>query len=151
MIAVAGSFGHYQWPGRSLASSRSFLQRVGVYSSKTLDLVAQIDAGMHQVNHVAWHPTQPILSISCGSYDGGYYFEGNLILWNIESGAKALALDWSRQIEESWFDPDDNLVLIALPRTDQFKPWDEVQLYEITVPSDLGVASKTSASRPSIG
>jgi len=137
LVAIAGSFGHYQWPGRSLASSRSFLHSVGVYSSKTLDLVAQIDAGMHEVNHIAWHPAQPILSISCGNYDGGYYFEGELILWNIGSGRRVSALDGSRQIEESSFDANDNVILIALPRTDEFKPWDEVPLYEITVPSDI--------------
>ena len=77
MIAVAGSFNGYFWPGRSLNTSRSFLHRVAVYSSETLELIALIDAGMFDVNHVAWHPTQSIVSISCGNYDGGYTLRAN--------------------------------------------------------------------------
>lgn len=133
MTAVAGSTGHYYWPGLSLPGRR-FRYSVSVYRTDTLDRIASIDVEMHPVNHVAWHPTEAILSVGCGSYDGGYYFEGDLILWDLEAGVHVAALDWSRQIEESWFDHEDNLVMIALPRNDDTGPWEKVPLYEVTVP-----------------
>ncbi|WP_327129668.1 hypothetical protein [Streptomyces sp. NBC_01727] len=36
---------------------------------------------------MAFHPRLPLLSVGSGDYDGGYFFEGELLLLDLETGS----------------------------------------------------------------
>lgn len=38
------------------------------------------------INGVAFHPRDPVIAITAGSHDGGWLFEGDLVLWNWVEG-----------------------------------------------------------------
>ncbi|MFE4176854.1 hypothetical protein ACFRR7_33240 [Streptomyces sp. NPDC056909] len=38
---------------------------------------------------MAFHPGPPLLAVGTGSYDGGYSFEGELLLLDLEAGTAA--------------------------------------------------------------
>jgi hypothetical protein len=57
------------------------------------------------VHALAFHPTLPLLAVGTGSYDGGYFFEGELLLLDLETstvvslfehrlGRQVLGLEW---------------------------------------------------------
>ncbi|MEU4115526.1 hypothetical protein AB0F71_13635 [Kitasatospora sp. NPDC028055] len=79
--------------------------RVGVFdvgASPRRRLLA--DTGW-PVHAMAFHPARPLLAVGTGDYDGGYHFEGELLLVHLESGTvrsliggrsgrQVLALEW---------------------------------------------------------
>ncbi|MFI5931896.1 hypothetical protein [Actinoplanes sp. NPDC051494] len=59
---------------------------------------------------LAFHPTLPLLAVGSGSYDGGYFFEGELLLLDLETsaavslfehelGRQVLGLEWLNDYE----------------------------------------------------
>ncbi|WP_435593601.1 hypothetical protein [Nocardia sp. bgisy118] len=47
------------------------------------------------VHAMAFHPSLPVLAVGSGRYDGGYFFEGELLLLDLETGAiKSLIEDY---------------------------------------------------------
>ncbi|MFJ8477092.1 hypothetical protein [Kitasatospora sp. NPDC094011] len=40
----------------------------------------------YPVNAMAFHPSRPLLAVGTGEYDGGYHFEGELLLVDLEDG-----------------------------------------------------------------
>ena len=72
------------------------------------------------VHTMAFHPTLPVLVVGTGGYDGGYFFEGELLLLNVETnattsliehapGREVLALQWlsDRELSLVMAPPDD--------------------------------------------
>ncbi len=41
----------------------------------------------YPVHAMAFHPTRPLLAVGSGAYDGGYFFEGELLLVHLKTGA----------------------------------------------------------------
>ncbi|MFE2570457.1 hypothetical protein [Streptomyces mirabilis] len=58
---------------------------VGVYSTDDLACRALLRA-RYPVHAMAFHPALPLLVADTGSYDGGYFFEGELLLLDLETG-----------------------------------------------------------------
>jgi hypothetical protein len=50
------------------------------------------------VNSLAFHPTQPLLAVGTGNYDGGMFFYGELLLIHLETGAVVSALSSAREV-----------------------------------------------------
>ncbi len=47
------------------------------------------------VHAMAFHPSLPVLAVGSGRYNGGYFFEGELLLLDLETGAiKSLIEDY---------------------------------------------------------
>src|SRR5690349_18063997 len=75
LIAVANSF-FAQWSGRHISMwSKSLL----LYNLDTMKLIGFVDHLNYQINDLAFHPTEKITAPGIGSYDGGAYYEGELI------------------------------------------------------------------------
>ncbi|QIS12688.1 hypothetical protein [Nocardia arthritidis] len=45
-----------------------------------------------------FHPELPLLAVGTGDYDGGYYFEGELLLFDLETGKTVSILEGSREV-----------------------------------------------------
>ncbi|WP_406640911.1 hypothetical protein [Amycolatopsis sp. WGS_07] len=100
-VAVGGSLGYPQWAGHSVTSSSSptAWHRVGLYRTDTLECVHLVC--LHwPVNALAFHPELPILAIGSGSYDGGYFYEGELTVLDLESGRATSLLRDRREVTE---------------------------------------------------
>ncbi|WP_155355631.1 hypothetical protein [Acrocarpospora macrocephala] len=98
-IAVGGSAGYPQWAGRDVAktSGTGVWNHVGVYDARTLRCRWLLQLRW-PVNALAFHPERPILAVGSGSYDGGYMFEGELTLLDLDSGRDVSILKASREV-----------------------------------------------------
>ncbi|KDN88210.1 hypothetical protein [Kitasatospora cheerisanensis] len=70
------------------------------------------------VHALAFHPTEPLLAVGTGAYDGGYLFEGELLLLDWETGSATTLVehDFGRQVLGlTWLDGQTLRVLMAPP------------------------------------
>ncbi|WP_329108697.1 hypothetical protein OG792_08605 [Micromonospora sp. NBC_01699] len=92
---------------------------VGVYDVGDLACRALLRS-RYPVHAMAFHPLLPLLVVGTGRYDGGYFFEGELLLLNLETGVatsliedplgrQVLALEWltGRELRVLMAPPDD--------------------------------------------
>ncbi|MEV7796671.1 hypothetical protein AB0O68_32600 [Streptomyces sp. NPDC087512] len=73
----------------------------------------------HPVNAMAFHPTLPLLAMGSGEYDGGYHFEGELLLLHLETGTALSLIEHhlGRQVLGlEWLNDQDLRVLIPTRR-----------------------------------
>lgn len=83
VAAVASTFALLAHPrARAAYGGRTLRYRVALYRRDSLVPFAAFDDLHYPVNDVAFHPTGTTVAIGGGSYDGGYLFEGELIVWN---------------------------------------------------------------------
>jgi hypothetical protein len=71
------------------------------------------------VHALAFHPTLPLSAVGTGSYDGGYFFEGELLLfnWEIHLTVSSFEDGIGREVPGlEWLD-DHALRLLVAPRT----------------------------------
>jgi len=118
-VALSGAFGSPSWYARSAGWCRPFLHRLCLYDGNLKNRIAICDEPEFPVNDVAFHPSRPILAIATGSYDGGYMFEGDLWLWNWESGETANLLKESREVARCRFDAEGKLSVLLRPRNEE--------------------------------
>ncbi|MFI6347874.1 hypothetical protein [Streptomyces sp. NPDC050560] len=92
---------------------------VAVYSSRNYARRALVRSRF-PVYALAFHPRRPLLAIGTGGYDGGYHFEGELLLLRVKAGtvASLIESESGRQILGlGWLDERSLRVLMA-PRDD---------------------------------
>ncbi|MFD9519625.1 hypothetical protein [Streptomyces sp. NPDC059979] len=86
----------------------------------------------------AFHPTQPLLVLGTGSYDGGYFFEGELVLLDLASGEHRylFAGDCRREVRSlEWADAHTLRLLIAPPDDwEDRAAWSEGHCVDLTYP-----------------
>jgi hypothetical protein len=90
---------------------------VGVYGTDDLACRALLRA-RYPVHAMAFHPGLPILAVGTGSYDGGYFFEGELLLLDLETGTAASLIEHElgRQVLGlEWLNEQELCVLMAPP------------------------------------
>ncbi|MBD0694649.1 PQQ-binding-like beta-propeller repeat protein [Streptomyces sp. CBMA123] len=105
LLAVAGG------PGEGGMST------VGVYGTGDLGCRAVLRTRF-RVHALAFHPTAPLLAVGTGDYDGGYFFEGELLLldWETSVTTSLIEHDFGRQVLGlAWLDERDLRVLMAPP------------------------------------
>ncbi|WP_380283398.1 hypothetical protein [Kitasatospora purpeofusca] len=105
LLAVAGE------PGFAGAAT------VGVYGAGDLGCRAVLRARF-PVHALAFHPTAPLLAVGTGAYDGGYFFEGELLLLDWETGATTSLIEppFGREVLGlTWLDEQALRVLMAPP------------------------------------
>lgn len=95
LLAVVGSVGVTQWGGRDLRIRDR--TRVGVYSTDGQRRHAVV-ALRWPVNDLAFDPTGENLAIASGSYDGGWMFEGELVLVDLRDGSSRSVLADDREV-----------------------------------------------------
>lgn len=114
LLAVAGVFTGGQWHGRDIQRGRFLASRASIYEAATLRRVATLDRVRHPINDVAFHPHRPLLAVAAGRYDGGYFYGGELVLWDLTTGTSASILDESREAVTCRFDDDGQALQVTL-------------------------------------
>ncbi|MFH9819220.1 hypothetical protein [Streptomyces sp. NPDC017230] len=105
LLAVAGTPAHGRSTPVAVYDSRSFVRRALVRSR-------------FPAHALAFHPRHPLLAVGAGKYDGGYFFEGELLLVHLKSGAVASLIEneFGRQVLGlEWLDERTLRVLMAPP------------------------------------
>ncbi|WMD20922.1 hypothetical protein RAS12_00695 [Achromobacter seleniivolatilans] len=83
VAAVASEFPLLANPrARASYGGRALRYRVALYRRDSRIPFAAFDDLLHPVHDVDFHPTGSSIAIGAGSYDGGYCFEGDLLVWN---------------------------------------------------------------------
>ncbi|MFI8308216.1 hypothetical protein ACIF80_33360 [Streptomyces sp. NPDC085927] len=105
LLAVAGT----DVPGRTTP--------VAVYESRSFVRSALI-CSRFPVRAMAFHPRRSLLAIGTGRYDGGYFFEGELLLLHLKTGVVTSLIEHElgRQVLGlEWLDEQSLRVLMAPP------------------------------------
>ena len=120
IAAVASVFPLLANPrARAAYGGAALRYRVGLYRLGETTPFAVYDALRLPVNDVAFHPTEPVVVIGAGSYDGGYLFEGDLAFWNWQSGKSRRPYTAVPEVVRCRYS-DDGSHAVAWVR-----PWDE--------------------------
>ncbi|MET8166294.1 hypothetical protein ABZT34_18890 [Streptomyces sp. NPDC005329] len=105
LLAVAGTAAHNGAAPVAVYNSRSLVRRSFIRSR-------------FPVHALAFHPRLPLLAIGTGRYDGGYFFEGELLLLYLKTGAVTSLIenDFGRQVLGlEWLDERSLRVFMAPP------------------------------------
>lgn len=118
VIVVAGAFIRPQWHGHDVSSRsrpRAGWYPVAVYRSGDLTCVTHFTTRW-PANTIAFHPTLPLVVIGTGAYDGGWAYEGELLLLNVNTGAAVSVLAHPREVRQAaWSDPQTLDLVLAIP------------------------------------
>ena len=113
--AVTSSFRRLFWPARAIYDGHRLHYRVTLFEGEIKRRIALFDEATFPINDIDFHPNQPILAIATGSYDGGYFFEGDIWLWNWETGEQTNLLNESREVTHCRFLDENQLEIIIRP------------------------------------
>jgi hypothetical protein len=118
LVAVATHFPHLHSGGRAHYDGHALRHRVVVYDRATRARRAVFDAIRHPINELAFRGDGDALAIACGSYDGGYAFEGELLVWDLVTNAIRRPLGVNREVVRvRWID-DSRLAVLVRPEHD---------------------------------
>src|SRR5215471_8334287 len=120
-------------PARAAYGGQQLRYRVALYCRGERHPFAAFDRLRYRVNDIAFHPSLPVLAIATGSYDGGWIFDGELALWNWETGEHGLAIQQTPEVVRVTFGPGGDSIVAYV------RPWDDgvVQKLRGTDPFDL--------------
>ncbi|WIX77251.1 hypothetical protein QRX50_38535 [Amycolatopsis carbonis] len=93
LVAVAGRQGWREWDRRTRLSPHV----VGLYDRRDLTCRLLLRSRF-PVHAVDFHPRLPVLAIGTGRYGGGFFYNGELLLWHFGSGRVVSALADTREI-----------------------------------------------------
>ncbi|MGX1908739.1 hypothetical protein ACWIID_07755 [Streptomyces phaeochromogenes] len=111
---------HEEWRGLLAVAGTDADARttpVAVYQSRNFVRSALIRSRF-PVHAMAFHPRRALLAVGTGRYDGGYFFEGELLLLHLKTGAVVSLIEhWlGRQVRGlEWLDEQSLRVLMAPP------------------------------------
>lgn len=129
LFCIIHSF-YAQWEGRQLELRR---QSLSVYHSESLQLMAHLEKFRFGINDLDFHPEKQLLLIATGSYDGGYFFEGELLIYDLPNRQLTKLFKDNREFSSARF-ADDHIEFHVSPRTDE-----EDYLYEVyRIPLEVG-------------
>lgn len=117
--------GSSQWNGRSVRDrAQRFIgwEPVGIYERDTLACRPFLTSRW-PINSIAIHPNEQVVAIGTGCYDGGYAFEGELLIHNLATGTTRSVLRQPREITAVvWVDVE-TLEITTPPPTDEDIDW----------------------------
>jgi hypothetical protein len=120
LVAIGSSFGHLGWPGRTANEGRSIHHRISLYDDSLEQRIAVLNLSARwTIQDIAFHPTETKLLIGTGDYDGGFCFEGELLLWDWTSGETRSLLGERREVVRCRFNPDETITAILRPRDEE--------------------------------
>lgn len=97
LAVVSGDLGYLKWSGNSTAGYGWQPYRVGVYGTDDLRCRRLVESHW-PVHSLAIHPTLPLVAVGTGAYDGDYYYEGELLLIDLESGRSRSMMRRPREV-----------------------------------------------------
>ncbi|MEV6978523.1 hypothetical protein [Kitasatospora sp. NPDC093806] len=151
LVAVGGSVGNLSWPGRYVDGWHG--HRVGVHGLDDLGCRLLVRSRW-PVLDLAFHPHLPLLAVGTGAYDGGWFYEGELLLVDLESGATVSALEYPREVRRvDWREDGRALRLALAPHDDEDDESPETHGFAVTVERDdwRAVADRTVLSTEQVG
>lgn len=120
IAAVASEFPLLANPrARAAYGGQTLRYRVALYRRGSPIPFAAFDQLLHPVNHIAFHPTQSVVAIGAGSYDGGSLFEGDLLVWDWRSGLSRRFFRNIPEVAHCAFTPSGDGIEAWV------RPWDE--------------------------
>lgn len=117
VVVVGGDVGYLQWSGDGTGKDRWRQHRVGVYGVDDLRCRWVVESRW-PVKCLALHPTLPVVAVGTGSYDGGYFFEGELLLLDLNSGRATSAMRRPREVLKAEWESSLALRLVLAPPDD---------------------------------
>lgn len=133
VAALASEIDLLYWPGRAVYEGRRIRYRLSLYDGDLESRLGVFDRARFPINDVAFHPTRPLVAVGTGSYDGGYMFEGDLWLWNWETGEVRSLLGESRDVTACRRVDADRLAVLLHPRDEEEFPGAEDKAFETYV------------------
>lgn len=150
-VAIASELDLLFWPGRAIYYGHRLRHRVSLYQGDLARRIGVFDGARFAVNDVAFHPSLPIAAIASGSYDGGYAFEGELHLWDWETGRSWSVLSELREVARCRFLADGTLAVALRPANDQDENGEDALhcgvLDDLRSFSELGLAPRRADPR----
>lgn len=158
LVVVGGNLGWPQWNGRSVHSRSDRAVGwfpIGVYRRDTLACVRVLTTRW-EVNSIAIHPSELFVAIGTGNYDGGWNFEGELLVHDLTTGRTASLLTSLRSVERvAWRDDETLQIDLAPPTDEDISDWTAIEHEHIELVSphwaSLDERSIDVDSLPSIG
>lgn len=113
LIVVGGDLGWLQWHGQDVSSGAKRPYRLAVYGGL---VCLHLAPTRWPAKAIAFHPTLPIVAIGTGSYDGGYFYEGELLFLDLVTGSVVSLLEWPREVRKiTWRDEQTLDLVLAVP------------------------------------
>ena len=120
MLAIASSFPLLtNPPGRAAYMGQHLRHRLALHRPGERAPFAVFDRLRLPINDVGFHPSDPVVAIAAGSYDGGYVFEGELWFWDWRSDRAWQPAKAVPEVERCRFSADGRQLDILV------RPWDE--------------------------
>ncbi|HEX6684736.1 MAG TPA: hypothetical protein VF062_18170 [Candidatus Limnocylindrales bacterium] len=121
LIVAAGAFRLPQWHGHDV-SRRSRPNPgwfpIGIYRAADLTCLSLFTVRW-PVNAISFHPSLPLVAIGAGSYDGGWMYDGELLILDLTADSMVSVLEYPREVRRvSWRD-DETLDLVLAVRDDE--------------------------------
>ena len=117
VVVVGGAVGPPGWQPGTLTSGRS-THRIGVYSLDDLRCRYLLPSRW-PVSTVAFHPVLPLAAVGTGSYDGGFFYQGRLLLLDLLSGDAVSALGSEREVRSARWRNERRLDLVLAATDDE--------------------------------
>lgn len=96
--------------------------RARLYSADLQTRIAVLPALQFPVNDIAVHPTRTVIALATGSYDGGYSFQGQLLLWDWQRNEVVDVLAGDREVWRVRFTAEGALELGLRPTSEEAVP-----------------------------
>ncbi len=144
-VAVASYFDRLTVPsGRATYQGQTLHHRVALYRRGQPVPTAWCDDLPLPVNDLAFLPGQPAMVIGSGSYDGGYCFEGDLLVWNWETDWRVRPYAQIPQVRRCRFDTGGQmLALWVCPWTEEDEALGDMSLddaFQTVFPLELPIS-----------
>jgi hypothetical protein len=115
VVALVSDFEALYWPARAVYDGHTLRHRISMYLPDLNTRLGVFDGARYPINDVAFHPSAPVVAIATGTYDGGWLFEGELLLWNWETHETINVLSERRDVSRVRFECANTLVLLLRP------------------------------------
>lgn len=137
-LAVCSYFPLLGWSGRTAYDGQAIVNRICLYSQASMRLLSHLDI-RSGVNDLSFHPTEPIIALATGGYDGGYMFEGSLTIWHWDIRQHHSVFLESRDVVRCRFEEAGGITALLHPRNEE--EYEDVDAFEtyigVTLP-DFG-------------
>lgn len=146
LVVVGGDLGSPQWEGQEVAQRcDETLGWFPIAIYRRADLAClHVLTSKWEVNAAAIHPDGRLIAIGTGAYDGGWAFEGELLLHDLEHGTTTSVLKTRRMVKELEWSDGQTLDLVVAPSGGDV-PWPDVPYASCTLqrPSWLDVEDRS--------
>src|ERR1700722_7222522 len=102
-------------PARATYGGHLFEHRVSLYRPPSRQPIAVLDKAVLPIRDISFHPTKTVMVVGGGSYDGGYLFEGQLVLWDWVQGWSKSLRKIPETVQVEFTDTGDDIEALVRP------------------------------------